>query len=63
MAVCDFDMCFTFVWPGWEGSAHDTRIFLEATRDPSLHFPHPLDDIFLIFTFIKLILKYQIIFF
>jgi hypothetical protein len=27
MAVCDFRMCFTFVWAGWEGTAHDTRIF------------------------------------
>ena len=28
MAVCDFDMLFTFVWPGWEGTAHDIRIFM-----------------------------------
>jgi hypothetical protein len=27
MAVCDFCMCFTFVWAGWEGTVHDTRIF------------------------------------
>lgn len=27
MAACEFDMCFTFTLPGWEGSAHDTRIF------------------------------------
>ena len=27
MATCSFDMQFTFVWAGWEGSAHDTRIF------------------------------------
>ncbi|XP_058770478.1 uncharacterized protein LOC131644069 [Vicia villosa] len=25
MASCDFDMCFTFISIGWEGSAHDTR--------------------------------------
>ena len=30
MVVCDFNMCFTFVWAGWEGTAHDTRIFNEA---------------------------------
>ncbi|KAG5236718.1 protein ALP [Salix suchowensis] len=30
MAACSFDMQFTFVWAGWEGSAHDTRIFLEG---------------------------------
>ncbi|KHN49091.1 hypothetical protein glysoja_045582, partial [Glycine soja] len=39
MAVCDFSMCFTFVWAGWEGSAHDTKIFMEALRKPALHFP------------------------
>ncbi|RZB80839.1 hypothetical protein D0Y65_030527 [Glycine soja] len=26
---------------GWEGSAHDTKIFMEALRNPALHFPHP----------------------
>ncbi|KAG8487645.1 hypothetical protein CXB51_018362 [Gossypium anomalum] len=41
MAVCDFNMCFTFVMAGWEGSAHDTRIFLDAIRDPKYKFPHP----------------------
>eukprot|EP00256_Glycine_max_P051488 XP_014617519.1 putative nuclease HARBI1 [Glycine max] len=41
MVVCDFSMCFTFVWAGWEGSAHDTKIFMEALRKPALHFPHP----------------------
>ncbi|KAG8472906.1 hypothetical protein CXB51_034807 [Gossypium anomalum] len=41
MAVCDFNMCFTFVMAGWEGSAHDTRIFLNAIRDPKYKFPHP----------------------
>ncbi|RZB52421.1 hypothetical protein D0Y65_048761, partial [Glycine soja] len=25
----------------WEGSAHDTKIFMEALRKPALHFPHP----------------------
>ncbi|KAI3773729.1 hypothetical protein L1987_48259 [Smallanthus sonchifolius] len=44
MAVCDFNMCFTFVWAGWEGTAHDTRIFNEALRRPELHFPRPTGD-------------------
>ncbi|KAH1073136.1 hypothetical protein J1N35_025464 [Gossypium stocksii] len=26
---------------GWEGSAHDTRIFLDAIRDPKYKFLHP----------------------
>ncbi|KAL4580225.1 hypothetical protein LXL04_016410 [Taraxacum kok-saghyz] len=44
MVVCDFDMCFTFVWAGWEGTAHDTRIFNEALRRNELQFPHPRGD-------------------
>nr|KAJ0190820.1 hypothetical protein LSAT_V11C800421790 [Lactuca sativa] len=32
MGVCDFNMCFTFVLAGWEGTAHDTRIFNEALQ-------------------------------
>ncbi|XP_020581050.1 putative nuclease HARBI1 [Phalaenopsis equestris] len=41
MAVCDFNMCFTFVMAGWEGSAHARRGFKTATRDPNNNFPHP----------------------
>uniref|UniRef100_A0A251UPM0 Putative harbinger transposase-derived nuclease domain-containing protein n=1 Tax=Helianthus annuus TaxID=4232 RepID=A0A251UPM0_HELAN len=41
MAACDFNMCFTFAWAGWEGTAHDTRIFLEALRKPEVKFPRP----------------------
>ena len=41
LAVCDFDMCFTFAWSGWEGAAHDTRIFMDALRRQELQFPHP----------------------
>lgn len=44
MAVCDFNMCFTFAWAGWEGTAHDTRIFNEALRKPELKFPFPVGD-------------------
>ena len=43
MDVCDFNMCFTFVWAGWEGTAHDTRIFYEALERQDLHFPRPKD--------------------
>ncbi|KAF5794731.1 putative Myb/SANT-like domain, harbinger transposase-derived nuclease domain-containing protein [Helianthus annuus] len=44
MAACDFNMCFTFAWAGWEGTAHDTRIFLEALRKPEVKFPRPTGD-------------------
>ncbi|KAG8379759.1 hypothetical protein BUALT_Bualt07G0122800 [Buddleja alternifolia] len=41
LAVVDFNMCFTFAWAGWEGAAHDNRIFGEAIRGSNLNFPHP----------------------
>ncbi|KAM3282251.1 hypothetical protein P3S67_025896 [Capsicum chacoense] len=44
LAVVDFNMCFTFALVGWEGSAHDSRIFREALRRQELNFPHPLKN-------------------
>ncbi|VFQ64201.1 unnamed protein product [Cuscuta campestris] len=34
-------MLFTYVLSGWEGSAHDSRIFLDTINNASLNFPHP----------------------
>ena len=47
LAICDFDLLFTYVLSGWEGSAHDSRIFLDAIGDTSLNFPHPLPGNFI----------------
>ncbi|XP_057426609.1 uncharacterized protein LOC130720044 [Lotus japonicus] len=44
MVVCDWNMCFTFVLPGWEGTAHDARVFDQAITNPSMNFPHPPTD-------------------
>ena len=44
LAVVDFNMCFTFAWAGWEGAAHDSRIFGEALRRKELNFSHPLGN-------------------
>jgi len=41
MAVCDFSMKFIYAYAGWEGSAHDTRIFFSALRNRQLKFPKP----------------------
>jgi hypothetical protein len=49
MAACDFNMCFTFISAGWEGSAHDTRVFTHAITTPSMKFPHPPPGIFIYF--------------
>nr|XP_027109045.1 uncharacterized protein LOC113728886 [Coffea arabica] len=32
LAVCDHDMRFVYVYAGWEGSAHDARVFESALR-------------------------------
>lgn len=41
MIVYSFDMRFTWIWLGWEGSAYDFRIFTEAMTRPNTNFPHP----------------------
>lgn len=30
LAVCDFEMHFCYILPGWGGSAHDSRVFKDA---------------------------------
>ena len=41
LAVRDFDMLFTFVYSGWEGTANDSRVFLDAlTLENSFPKPH-----------------------
>ena len=39
MAACSFDMQFILALRGWEGSAHDARIFLTTVRNPTMNFP------------------------
>ena len=41
MAICDFDMRFTFVVAGWPGSVHDMRVFKDAIDKFGDKFPHP----------------------
>jgi hypothetical protein len=41
LAVCDFDMRFTFVVAGWPNSAHDTRILNHALTNFGDQFPKP----------------------
>ena len=44
LATCDFDMRFTYIGSGTEGSAHDMRVIKKAWEDPS--FPHPPAGLF-----------------
>ncbi|XP_026429150.1 protein ALP1-like [Papaver somniferum] len=40
MAVCSFDLKFTYIYAGWEGSANDSRILWETLSNRSMMFPH-----------------------
>ena len=41
MCICDFNMLFTYVYSGWEGSAHDSKVFLDALTNQNANFPWP----------------------
>ncbi|KAH7839912.1 hypothetical protein Vadar_010296 [Vaccinium darrowii] len=41
MAACSFDMRFTYVLSGWEGTANDSRVLLECANNPTMQFPMP----------------------
>ena len=41
MAACSFDMLFTYVNTGWEGSIVDSRVLTETMRDPQNQFLVP----------------------
>lgn len=41
IAVCNFNMRFTFAASGFEGSMHDYNIFKRVVNDPVYRFPKP----------------------
>jgi hypothetical protein len=41
MYMVDFDLCFTYIYAGWEGFAHDSRVFIECINDPQCPLSHP----------------------
>ena len=41
LAICDFDMRFTFAVAGRPGSVHDMRVFNDAISKYGDKFPHP----------------------
>jgi hypothetical protein len=53
MAVCDWNMCFTFVLAGWEGTAHDAHVFEQALTKTKFNFPHPPLGIYVLFCYKK----------
>ncbi|XP_062111476.1 protein ALP1-like [Humulus lupulus] len=41
LCACNFEMFFTFVSAGWEGTANDSRVFIDAITQPKYKFPLP----------------------
>ncbi|XP_070005003.1 uncharacterized protein [Nicotiana sylvestris] len=41
LAICDFNMVFTYVYAEWKGVAHDARVLIEITSNPDNGFPFP----------------------
>ncbi|CAK9154795.1 unnamed protein product [Ilex paraguariensis] len=39
LAACTFDLQFIFIYPGWEGSAEDSRVLRAVLDDPDQNFP------------------------
>ncbi|XP_058185332.1 uncharacterized protein LOC131302618 isoform X1 [Rhododendron vialii] len=39
MAACSFDMRFTYILSGWEGTANDSRVLFECVNNPAMEFP------------------------
>lgn len=39
LAICNFDLLFTYILPGWEGSAHDGRVLQDALSQHGLEIP------------------------
>ena len=41
MAICDFDMKFTYIMAGWKGIVHDSRVLNKTLRDSKNKFLIP----------------------
>ena len=41
LAVVDFDIKFTYLVVGWEGSVHDSQVLRDAMSDSTFSFPTP----------------------
>ena len=41
LAIVDFELKFTYLVAGWEGSVHDARVLRDAQVDPVFRFLHP----------------------
>jgi hypothetical protein len=63
LALCDFDMRFTFVVAGWPDSVHDVRVFNDALKKFGNKFPHPPEGMHVLYNcFFVLVVVFVILF-
>ncbi|KAK6134848.1 hypothetical protein DH2020_031389 [Rehmannia glutinosa] len=58
LAVCDFNLMFTFILAGWEGSANDARVLTDALRRDG-NFPWPPEGTKLVLQFSGFLALYR----
>ena len=52
LAACNFDLEFIYVFSGWDGSAHDSRVLNDAlSRKNELKVPHGNNLLFILIIF------------
>lgn len=39
LGACTFDLQFSYIYPGWEGSAHDVRVLDDAMSQGGFEIP------------------------
>lgn len=57
LVACTFDMKFTYVLAGWEGSAHDGRLLRSAILRQGTKLTVPIGKICILLSFINYIKK------
>ncbi|RXH88618.1 hypothetical protein DVH24_000217 [Malus domestica] len=60
MLACSFDMMFTYVCTGWEGTSNDSRVLMDAITREENRFPMPKEVLKNRFPILKLMPNYPI---
>jgi hypothetical protein len=62
LAICDFDMRFTFSVTGWHGLVHDTRVWTDA-RPRFPNYPHPPPGNHFAYVYVCMILDHKYLYY
>ena len=61
MCAYSFDMMFTFMYTDWEGTANDSRVFIDALTRVENQFPFPNEGINSIITIFNVFFSFLIL--